>query len=346
MTLWLVRAGRRGERENFTLEKNLAVIGWEELPDLSNIRDRKKLYELLEETYPGEKRKTLLNWQSQIWLFLKEMQPDDLVALPLKSRSVIVLGEVVGSYQYRSDLPLDTKHTRAVKWLKELPRSAFDIDLLYSLGASMTVCRIKRNNAEERVRALLAGKPMTQSPTLLSPNYQGKGKVMARNHRVIHINYPVKGKIYCRKVHNVVRFNTKHVHRHCSFCDMFAGSAQGEGVECYWDDPRENVFTPHIVTDPYVEYTTIQVAEGREVIINRGGRKMGYKEYEDLELMRKLYRYDYKRWRELQRQKVEDAKQRYEELKRKQAPEEEIKKAWEHYVTQSVILEDESGLKD
>ena len=161
MALWLVRAGRHGERENLALEKGLAVIGWEELPDLSDVGTREQLYELLEKTYPEEKRKTLLNWMSQIWPFLKKIQLNDLVALPLKSRSAIVLGKVTGPYQYRSDLSLNTKHTRPVKWLKELPRSVFDKDLLYSFGAFMTVCRIQRNNAEERVRALLAGKPTT-----------------------------------------------------------------------------------------------------------------------------------------------------------------------------------------
>lgn len=164
MALWLVRAGRYGERESLALEKGLAVIGWEDLPDLSGVGTREELYELLEKTYPEEKRKTLLNWLSQIWPFVKEIQPGDLVALPLKSRSAIVLGEVAGPYQYRSDLPLDTKHTRPVKWIRELPRSAFDRDLLYSLGAFMTVCRIHRNNAEERVRVLLAGKPATLAP--------------------------------------------------------------------------------------------------------------------------------------------------------------------------------------
>lgn len=160
MTLWLVRAGKYGERENLALEKGLAVIGWEELNDLSGVKTREELYDLLEKTYLEVKPKTLLNWVSQIWPFLKEMQNGDPVALPLKSRSVIAIGEVAGPYQYRSNLPADAKHTRPVKWLKELPRSAFDKDLLYSLGAFMTVCRIQRNNAEERVRALLAGKSM------------------------------------------------------------------------------------------------------------------------------------------------------------------------------------------
>lgn len=164
MALWLVRAGKQGERESLALDNNLAVIGWGDLPDLSTLKTREELCDLLEKTYTEVKRKTLLNWLSQIWPFVKEIQPGDLVALPLKSRSTIALGEVTGDYQYRSDLPEDAMHTRPVKWLKELPRNLFDGDLLYSLGAFMTVCRIQRNNAEERIRALLAGKPLPHSP--------------------------------------------------------------------------------------------------------------------------------------------------------------------------------------
>lgn len=163
-----MRAGRYGEDENLALEKGLAVFGSEDLPDLSGVKTRDELYEFLEKTYPEEKRKTYLNWRSQIWYFLKEMQQGDLVALPLKHRSAIFIGEVAGPYQYQVDPSGRPRHTRAVKWLKEFPRSAFDKDLLYSLGTMLTVCRIQRNNAEERIRALLAGKPVsppTRTPT-------------------------------------------------------------------------------------------------------------------------------------------------------------------------------------
>jgi restriction system protein len=37
-----------------------------------------------------------------------------------------------------------------------VPRSNFDQDLLYSFGAFMTVCRIKRNKAEARIKAMAA----------------------------------------------------------------------------------------------------------------------------------------------------------------------------------------------
>jgi len=41
-------------------------------------------------------------------------------------------------------------HYRDVDWLaKDIPRDRFDQDILYSLGAFMTVCRINKNNAFE-----------------------------------------------------------------------------------------------------------------------------------------------------------------------------------------------------
>ena len=46
MTVWVVRSGRYGETEDLTFEKGLAVIGWEDVPDLSTIESRTKLLTL------------------------------------------------------------------------------------------------------------------------------------------------------------------------------------------------------------------------------------------------------------------------------------------------------------
>lgn len=163
MTLWLVRAGRYGEREDFALQNKMAVIGWDDLPDLSTIKTRKELSTLLQKTYPDQKSKTLLNWESQIWGFIHEMQIGDLIALPLKHRSVIVFGEVLGDYRFEQKNPVDARHTRPVKWLTEIPRTQIDQDIRYSLGAAMTVGRIRRNKAEERLRSILAKKDDTST---------------------------------------------------------------------------------------------------------------------------------------------------------------------------------------
>jgi len=158
MTLWLVRAGKLGEREDYALQNNIAVIGWKELGDLSSLQARAELTDTLRKTYPDEKPNKLRNWESQLWPFVHDMKSGDLIVLPLKHRSVIVFGEISGAYIYKKDNPIGMNHTRAVKSWREFPRNQFDQDLLYSFGALMTICRIHRNQAEERVRAMLAGK--------------------------------------------------------------------------------------------------------------------------------------------------------------------------------------------
>ena len=155
--LWVVRAGKKGEMEQFALEKGVAVIGWDALPDLSGVKSRKELRKLLEKAYPDEKPGRYANWLGQIWAFVKEMKVGDLVALPLKSQPTVYFGRVAGEYRYEPKNPPGAKHLRPVKWLKELPREKIDQDILYSLGAFMTVCRVQRNKAEERVEKLLQG---------------------------------------------------------------------------------------------------------------------------------------------------------------------------------------------
>lgn len=162
MSLWLVRAGRNGEQEEGALQHGVATIGWNDLPDLSSIASREELKALYEKVYSGAKKMTIANEVGQIWSFIKRIQPNDLIVLPLKLRSAIAIGKVTGSYQYRTDLSSNIHHVHPVEWIKtDLPRTIFEQDLLYSFGAFMTVCQIQRNSAEERVRAILIGKKIT-----------------------------------------------------------------------------------------------------------------------------------------------------------------------------------------
>ena len=168
MTVWLVRAGRYGERESLALEQGLAVIGWEELPDLSGVVSRGELEELVRTTYPDAGKGRVSNWVGQLWAFGERMQVDDLVVLPLKTQAAIAIGKVAGPYTYRQDLGVEVHHTRPVSWLRtDIPRARFDQDLLYTFGAFLTVCQISRHNAEARIRAMLTGQPV---PAPAAPN--------------------------------------------------------------------------------------------------------------------------------------------------------------------------------
>lgn len=155
MTLWMVRAGRHGEQEDIALRENLVTIGWNDLGDLSKIKTKDELEKLYWETYPDAKKMQAANEVGQVWRFMQEIKKGDLVALPLKKQSVIAIGRIDDTrYQYKK-IAENVRHIRKVKWIKNIPRSAFDQDLLYSFGAFMTVCTISRNDAENRVKALL-----------------------------------------------------------------------------------------------------------------------------------------------------------------------------------------------
>jgi restriction system protein len=159
MNLWMIRVGRSGEYEAIALEKNLACLGFIELSDLSKIKTEDALRDLLQAAYPGASTARISNYLAQVTAFANRMQVGDLIAMPLKSQPQIALGRITGPYEYRPDLDR-IRHTRKVEWIRpNLPRSEFKEDLLYSLGAIMAVCQIRRNNAVERVEAILNGKP-------------------------------------------------------------------------------------------------------------------------------------------------------------------------------------------
>jgi restriction system protein len=166
MTLWLVRSGKYGETEDVALDHRLALVGWQSLPDMTGLETRDQLRSVLETTYPDEKSKTLSNWESQLWPFARMMAKNDIVVMPLKTRSAIAIGRVSGDYGFRTDIA-GARHTRPVEWTREVPRAAFAQDLLYSFGSFMTVCRVYRNDAESRVTAVLNGK--------VDPYLSGKG---------------------------------------------------------------------------------------------------------------------------------------------------------------------------
>lgn len=164
MSVWMVRAGKYGENEQAAIEKKVVTIDWNDLPDLSQITDRQQLVSLFGKTFPDDSAARISNHVGQVWAFCGRIQKGDLVVLPLKTQSAIAIGRVTSDYEYRTDLGESIRHVRRVNWLRtDIPRTSFDQDLLYSFGAFMTVCQIKRNNAEERINAKLNGSMATVS---------------------------------------------------------------------------------------------------------------------------------------------------------------------------------------
>jgi restriction system protein len=156
MTLWLIRAGSRGEHEQKFLDEGRVYVAWDGLDvDLGALPDRQELIQVLEERFPDEKAKALLNWSSQVWPFVRDMAKGDWVVMPSKLQSGLYFGELTSDYCFEAAGPNPYYHWRSINWFSGLiPRTVFPQDLLYSFGAFMTICRIQRNDAEARVKAM------------------------------------------------------------------------------------------------------------------------------------------------------------------------------------------------
>lgn len=156
MGIWLFRAGKYGEYEEKFLTDGRVYLTWNNLNiDLTEYKDRHKLLKKLEEIYPSEKLNALKNWLSQIYPIAFRMKIGDWIVLPSKRTNTIHIGKITGEYKYDKNNGNPYYHYRDVDWFaKDIPRNNFDRDILYSFGAFMTVCKITRNNAEQRIKAM------------------------------------------------------------------------------------------------------------------------------------------------------------------------------------------------
>lgn len=156
MALWLVRAGKRGEHEAKFLADSIVYLTWEkDIGDLAKAKDQKAVIDQILAAYPERGVKTAANQASQVLSFAMSIKPGDWVVTPSKFQPSLHVAEVTGDYVHVPQGPAPYYHARKVKWLvTDLPRSAVEQDLLYSLGAFMSVCRIQRNDAEARFRTL------------------------------------------------------------------------------------------------------------------------------------------------------------------------------------------------
>jgi restriction system protein len=156
MALWVVRTGRVGEHEQRFFSTQRIYLTWDGFDrNMSDFANRAALTSAIQQVYPEASPGRARNNAAQMWAFGKLMSNGDWVVVPSKQKSVIHVAEITGDYQFDGSAEDPYYHSRPVKWVaKDIPRLIFDQDLLYSFGAIQTIFGVKRNEAEQRVRAL------------------------------------------------------------------------------------------------------------------------------------------------------------------------------------------------
>ena len=113
------------------------------------------------------KVKTAMNWASQVWPFAHEMKKGEIVVLPSKIKPVIHFGKITGDYEFLPNNDNPYYHAHQVDWFAcDIPRTAFDQDILYSFGAFMTICRIKQ---EDRIKAVIHAQKQGKKAPQITP---------------------------------------------------------------------------------------------------------------------------------------------------------------------------------
>ncbi|MGI5191123.1 restriction endonuclease [Promicromonospora sp. CA-289599] len=149
---WLIRAGRAGEREQWALSTGVSGGGFHEVADLSAAASREAVLQAVRTAFPGAKDGKVHNFAAQLWALRSRIKTGDLVIMPLKNSPFLAMGQIVGEYEYLDVEDAALRHVRAVEWtVTDVPRAAVKQDLLYSLGAFLTICELKRNDAAYRL---------------------------------------------------------------------------------------------------------------------------------------------------------------------------------------------------
>ncbi|MGE9269251.1 MAG: restriction endonuclease [Verrucomicrobiales bacterium] len=155
--IWGIHAGKTGDAASLFLKRSCVALGWVEMGDLSKLASNRKAFKsAVAKTYPKIKPGAIPNNAGQLFRFLHEMKPGDLVVFPNKSTRKLHLGKIVGDYLYLPDLDPSYPNIRKVEWLLELDRKTFSQGALYEIGSAISLFQVK-NHADE-FRAVLEGK--------------------------------------------------------------------------------------------------------------------------------------------------------------------------------------------
>lgn len=209
MKTWLVRLGRFGETEAHALETGELVTGWS-IPDISNAETRDDIFKVLDAAIEDQKHGTLKNWAVQLNQFVHGINEGDLAVVPLKTTGEVAIGRFKGGYIHNAE----GNPTRNVEWLRtDLPRTSIKQDLLYSMGATQTICEISRNEAPMRFAHLAEkgtdpgpnNKPVAPKAKGSSENgdeYEGTTdlETIARDQIVKHISANFSGHAFTRLI--------------------------------------------------------------------------------------------------------------------------------------------------
>lgn len=163
-TVWGIHAGKTGDADSLFLHKNVVALGWHEMGNMRQLSaDREAFKGRVSSIRPDWSPSKVANAAGHLYRFVHEMQVGDIVVYPSKLDRQIHIGEVIGTYEYRTEPEKTYPNTRAVKWLRHVPRTAFSQGALYKAGSALSFFQIE-NYADEFLGVLERKTELAEEP--------------------------------------------------------------------------------------------------------------------------------------------------------------------------------------
>ncbi|MCG3138608.1 MAG: hypothetical protein HJJLKODD_02473 [Phycisphaerae bacterium] len=161
MAIWVTKPGPLDTYQRYYQDQQvvcLPMVGLSSLEQSGGMEHIRQALWQVPGYWPAQK---LSLWAAQARAFRYQCRPGDLMAIPLRTAPMVLLGEVVGDYVYNASAALEFRHERAVRWAERpIENEAVDADLLYSLRVPRIFGQVRLPDAEQRFRGWLGGGAM------------------------------------------------------------------------------------------------------------------------------------------------------------------------------------------
>jgi restriction system protein len=169
-TIWGIHAGRTGDADSLFLKEHCIAVGWAEMGNLGALEPNRDAFKVkVAAVYPDYKPGAIPNNAGQLYRFVHEMKPGDIVVYPSKRDRLVHLGIIEGNYRYEPKRNAGYPNNRSVKWKHHIPRTKFSQGALYEIGSALSLFQVK--NFADGFLAALEGEapvaaPVTQDETV------------------------------------------------------------------------------------------------------------------------------------------------------------------------------------
>lgn len=159
--VWMVRAGRDSLFIEEFLSRSMVAIGWAPLGDLTSVRSREQISEMVSQYWPDNNKFQHSISVGQVYRFREELTPGKAVITYDSGRRIYHLGVVAGDYAYHPEFDPELVHTRSVHWERQISRDDLSAEAKNSLGAISTIFCVSQSASEE----ILSGRRKIESDT-------------------------------------------------------------------------------------------------------------------------------------------------------------------------------------